>query len=157
MGALVAESDQSLIAPSQRARDRQWTMLVHRSVLVLIVLALIVPAAAYGKDGGDGDRRDVRVAGSCGHGAQFKLRLRSRDGEIRVELEVKHRGSGERWRVVIVHERRVAWRGSVRTPRSSRSFRVRRSVRDFDGADQVTARASGARGLTCQASATLPG
>jgi len=129
-------------------------MLARRSIPMALALALAIPGAARADDGGDGRdgaRRDVRVAGRCDSGATSKLRLRSRDGEISVEFEVKRRHSGERWRVVLVHERRVAWRGS----RSSGSFRVRRSVADFDGADQLTARASGPRGITCRASATL--
>jgi len=95
------------------------------------------------------------VEGTCAKGAESKLRLRSRDGRISVELEVRRDRRGERWRVVLAHERRVAWRGSVRTPRSGGSFRVRRSLPDFDGSDRVTVRASGPRGVSCEASATL--
>lgn len=106
----------------------------------------------------DGDRREARVGGTCGGGgATSKLRLRSRDGVIGVEFEVQRRGRGEAWRVVLVHERKVEWRGSVRTSGSSGSFRVRRSLDDFDGPDQVTVRASGPRGIICQATATLAG
>jgi len=92
--------------------------------------------------------------GTCGSGASSKLRLRSRDGEISVEFEVKRSRRGERWRVVLVHERRVAWRGA-RTTGSSGSFRVRRTLRDLAGSDRVKARASGPRGVTCEAAATL--
>ncbi len=106
--------------------------------------------------GSGGDDRDARVKGRCSKGASSELRLRARDGSIRVEFEVKRRRPRESWRVVFVHERRVAWRGTVRTT-SSGSFRVRRSYGDYEGADNVTARATGPRGLTCQASATLRG
>ena len=105
---------------------------------------------------GSGGDRDARVNGRCSKGASSQLRLRARDGSIRVEFEVKRRKPRESWRVVFVHERRVAWRGTVRTT-SSGSFRVRRSYGDYEGADNVTARATGPRGLTCQASATLRG
>ncbi|MGH2943325.1 MAG: hypothetical protein ACRDLN_11205, partial [Solirubrobacteraceae bacterium] len=101
--------------------------------------------------------REARVAGTCAKGATARLRLRSRDGTIRLEFEVKRRRARETWRVVLVHERRVAWRGTVRTSRSSGSFRIRRSLDDLDGPDQVTARGSGPRGVTCEARATLPG
>jgi hypothetical protein len=94
--------------------------------------------------------------GRCGRGATSQLRLEAKDGGVRVELWVHGHRRGERWRVVLVHERRVAWRGRART-RTSGSFRVRRSVPDFGGADQVTARASGPRGNTCQATASLAG
>jgi len=120
------------------------------------VLALLVSAApAPAKDGDDDGRREARVVGTCPNGASSKLRLRSRDGEISVEFEVKRNRRGERWRVVLVHERRVAWRGTVRTSRSGGSFRVRRTLRDYDGSDRVTVRASGPRGLTCEATGQL--
>ncbi len=112
-------------------------------------------SGSSGSGGGSGDR-DARVKGRCSKGASSELRLRARDGLIRVEFEVKRRRPRESWRVVFVHERRVAWRGTVRTT-SSGSFRVRRSYGDYEGADNVTARATGPRGLTCQASATLRG
>jgi hypothetical protein len=119
-----------------------------------VALALGAPAQALGHGGDD---KDVRVSGTCGKGATSKLRLRAKDGAIRVEFEVKSNRGGERWRVVLVHERRVAWRGRVRTRSGSGSFRVRRSLPDFEGVDQITARASGPRGNTCQASGALTG
>jgi hypothetical protein len=122
----------------------------HVAAAALLTLALALPAPALARDG------DVRVEGACGRGASSELRLRARDGAIRVELEVDSRRTGERWRVVLVHERRVAWRGRLRT-RSGGSLRVRRSLPDFDGADQVSARASGPRGNTCVATGVVTG
>ena len=55
---------------------------------------------------------------------------------------------------MLVHERRVAWRDTLRT-RSGGSLRVHRSLDDYAGPDEVTLRASGPRGLTCETSATL--
>ncbi|MGZ8707790.1 MAG: hypothetical protein ACXW0R_10450 [Gaiellaceae bacterium] len=126
------------------------------SAACVLASALIVAAGpALAKDS-DGDRSEARVAGTCSKGATSKLRLRSRDGTIRVEFEVKARHARV-WRLVLVHERRVEWRGTVRTHGSSGSFRIRRSLDDLDGPDQVRARASGPRGMTCEASATLSG
>ncbi|HEX7292328.1 MAG TPA: hypothetical protein VF250_14500, partial [Conexibacter sp.] len=59
------------------------------------------------------------------------------------------------WRVALVHERRVAWRGTATTSSRRDGFRVRRTLPDFAGADEVSARAVSPRGLTCQATATL--
>lgn len=125
------------------------------AVVFMLALGTASPATAKGDD--HGDRREARVAGTCGRGATSKLRLRSRDGAISVEFEVRQHRAGDTWRVVLVHERRVEWRGTARTHGSSGSFRVRRTLDDFDGPDQVTAQASGPHGITCQASATLPG
>jgi hypothetical protein len=118
-----------------------------------LTLAVGVCGPALGR-GGDGGGDEVRVAGTCGKGARSELRLRAKDGAIRLEFRVDHARSGA-WRVVLVHERRVVWRGRART--HSGEFRIRRSIPDFAGADQVTARASGPRGVTCEAAAVLQG
>jgi hypothetical protein len=132
----------------------RFTLLVAR----VLAFALLVTASPVLAKEADGDRSEARVAGTCSKGATTsKLRLRSREGTIRVDFEVKGRRAPEAWRVVLVHERRVEWRGTVRTHGSSGSFRIRRSLDDLDGPDQVRARASGPRGMTCEASATLPG
>src|SRR3954452_20074086 len=126
-----------------------------RALLVLsvaIAVALAAPTVASARGGGD-----VRVSGTCGRGATSQLRLSAHDGAIRVEFQVRGRRGGERWRVVLVHERRVAWRGRARTRSGSDSFRIRRSVPDFSGADQATLRASGPGGNTCVASGRLTG
>jgi hypothetical protein len=123
---------------------------MRRSLLsALAVLALSAPAPAFADN-------EVRVGGTCGKGATSELRLRAKDGAIQVRFEVDSHRADERWQVVLVHERRVVWRGRVRT-RSGGSFRVRRSVPDFAGADQVGARASRPRGNTCAATAVLTG
>lgn len=118
-----------------------------------IALGGAPPALAkHGDD--DGGRGDVRTTGRCTKGSSSTLRLRSRDGAISVEFEISRRRRGESWRVVVVHERRVAWRGSARTGGSG-SFRVRRTVADLDGADLVTVHATGPGGIGCDATATL--
>jgi hypothetical protein len=116
----------------------------------LALLFVALPASA--KDGGE-----VRVAGSCGTGAAASLRLRSKDGGIELRFEVEHTRRGVVWHVVVVHERRVEWKGDTRTNRSTGSFELRRTLRDFPGSDEVTVRALGPRGVVCRAQATLPG
>jgi len=133
--------------------------------LLLVVIALVAltlaPTSALarggGGGGGGGGRPEVRVGGTCGSGASSRLKLKSRDGVIEAEFEVHHRRSGSLFRVVLVREGRVAWRGRARTHGRSRSFEVSRRLSDFPGADRVMARAVGPRGVTCVAMATLPG
>lgn len=115
------------------------------------VLLLASPMTALAKGGRD----EVRVAGVCGSGSFAGLRLKRRDDGIELRFEVDHRGAGGIWRVVLVHERRVAWRGA-RTTRRNGSFEVRWLLEDLPGADAVTARTWGPRGIVCRASATLP-
>jgi hypothetical protein len=134
--------------------------------LLLVVVALVAlalaPTTALARGGGPGGgggggRPEVRVAGTCGKGASSRLKLKSRDGVIEAEFEVHHRRAGSLFRVVLVREGRVAWRGRARTHGPSRSFEVSRRLSDFPGADRVMARAVGPRGVTCVAMATLPG
>jgi hypothetical protein len=98
----------------------------------------------------------VRVAGHCGSGATAELKLKQDDGAIEVEFEVDHDRVGSRWRVTLVRERRVVARAAARTHGPSGSFTIRRRLRDLPGSDRVSARASGPRGLSCEAAATLP-
>lgn len=121
---------------------------------IWLALAVGAPTTALAHGG---DNTDVRVRGTCGKGATSELRLKAKDGAIRIEFVVDGNRAGQRWRVVLVHERRVTWRGRAHTRSGSGSFRIRRSIPDFDGADQVTARASGQRGNTCEATGLLTG
>jgi hypothetical protein len=139
--------------------------LTRASALTLVALACAAagaaPALARGGDrgpggGGGGDKPEVRAGGTCGKGATSSLRVRSRDGGLETEFEV-HGGAGASWRVTIVHEWKVAWRGRRRTAGPSRSFSLEYRLPDLSGADVVSARAVGPRGVVCAASATLPG
>jgi hypothetical protein len=109
------------------------------------------PIAAGTKD----RRDDVRVFGVCSGATTSTLRLKSKDGGIELRFEVEDARRGSAWRVVLVQERRIAWKGTVKT-RGSGSFEVRRALRDLPGADVIAARALGPRGLVCRATATLP-
>lgn len=122
--------------------------MLSAACTVVIATALWLPVPAQADRGGG-----ARVTATCGGRLSSELRLRARDGSIRMEFVVRPRGRGS-WRVVLVHERRVAWRGRAWTDGSP--FRIRRSVTDLNGADEVTVRASGPGGATCAATATLP-
>ena len=122
----------------------------------LTLLGLLTSDTAFARERRDGERVEVRVAGACSAGVTSRLRLRADDGGIELEFEVDQDRAGAVWRVALVHERRVAWKGVVRTARRSGSFDVERRLRDLPGADAVTARAWGPRGAACRAAATLP-
>ncbi len=121
--------------------------------LLLACLLLALPASAQAR-GGDDD--ELRTSGSCGGGARSELRLEADDGTIELRFEVRGARRGS-WRVVVVQERRVAWRGTVSASGGSRSFRIERVLDDLPGADAIMVRASGPRGVTCNASGTLSG
>jgi len=136
-------------------------MVATRRTLRLLAIAVALPAAliahapAASARGGDGHGGEVRAAGTCGRGASSSLRLRSRDDGIRVRFQVEHARSGAAWRVVLVQDRRVVWRGRARSVAGT--FELERRLRDLPGADRVTARAWGPAGVTCSAAVTLPG
>jgi hypothetical protein len=127
--------------------------VIRLVALVGIGLVLLATGQAVAKDADN----DVRVKGVCGGGTTSKLRLKSEDDGLEVRFEVDYSRAGVVWRVVLVHERRVAWKGSARTARPYGSFEVRRTLRDFPGADVVTARAWGPSGVVCRATAVLSG
>ena len=139
------------------------------AALAAAVALALTPGAAFAKNGSDdgagddhggsggkSDRQEVRVAGKCGSGATSKLKLKNDDGAIEVEFEVDQNRSGPAWKVTIVRERKVVVRPSATTSGRSGSFSVERKISDLDGADLVTARGVGPKGLTCEATATLP-
>jgi hypothetical protein len=130
------------------------TRLTFATLLILLAVVVAGPASALAKGGGG--RREVRAGGTCGRGAGASIKVKERDGGLEAEFEVHHRG-GERWRVILVHERRVVARGRVRTGGPSGSFSFERRIQDFPGPDFVMGRAYGPRGLTCSASVVLSG
>jgi len=120
-------------------------------VAAAVVVALAVPLGAWGDDH-PGD--DVRRSGTCTRSSDMEARLRADDGRIRVELEIETTRRGAPWNVIVLHERRTAFRGTVRT-RSDGSLELRRSVPDWYGRDTIVVRAAGPRAETCRVSATL--
>ncbi len=136
--------------------------MLRKPTIVAVLLAgllLALPASSQARGGGDdggGGGDEVRTSGRCGGGASSELRIRAKDDTIELRFEVRGARRGS-WRVVVVQERRVAWRGTVRAGSGSRSFRVERELDDLPGADAIMVRASGPRGLTCNASGTLSG
>lgn len=125
--------------------------LLALAAVVSLSLLAVSPAVADTRDDGD----EVRATGTCGSGVRSTLRLKADDDEIELRFKVERARPGSAWRVVIVQERRVAWRGDAKARRSG-SFEIRRTLRDLSGADAISVRAVGPGGLVCRASATLP-
>jgi hypothetical protein len=125
-----------------------WGAKVEAMSAVLPVLL----AVALSHGGGE-DR--VRVDATCGGGVRARLEVRADDGALDVRFDASRAPRGSAWRITLVQEGRVAWRGRATARRGA--FRVRRTLRDLAGADRIGVRASGPRGLSCRASGTLPG
>lgn len=139
----------ALLAHPLRIGRRRVALLIAGATLSTLAAG---PVAASAKDGGG----EVRVAGVCGRGPASELRLKARDGEIELRFKLRNTRRGAAWRIVLVQERRIAWKGTSRASDSGSAFEVRRTLQDLPGADAVTVRAWGPNGLVCHASATLP-
>jgi hypothetical protein len=111
--------------------------------------ALSLPAVASADDG------EVRKAGSCTGSSRIDVRARADDGEIRVELEIEGRRRGASWSVILLRERRIAFRGVIRARESSREVRLRRTFADWFGRDSIVIRASGPLAETCRVSVSI--
>jgi hypothetical protein len=126
----------------------------RRTVLAAVLvacLALGLPTVAAADDG----EREVRRAGTCTGSSRATIRLEAEDGKIDVEFEVRTRSRTRAWRVVLLHERRVAFQGVVRPRSGGRSIRLRRTLPDWFGRDTVVVRATGPGIETCRATATV--
>jgi hypothetical protein len=129
--------------------------MTGRSTVAGILVAALVPVASASAKSGDDDR--VRATGTCGGGVRSTLELKADDGAIEVEFKAEHARRGSSWRVTLAQEGRVVWRGTIRARGGSGQVRLERRVRDLAGADRVSVRALGPRGVACRAAATLAG
>jgi len=120
--------------------------------------ATVAPLVALALAAGSAEARivdDVRAVGACSKGVAAELRLKSEDRGIELRFKLRQTQGSTAWRVALVQERRVVWKGTLRTRRQSRAFELRRTLQDLRGDDTVTASAWGPRGLGCRATATL--
>ena len=113
--------------------------------------ALLLPTVAAAGDG----EREVRRTGTCTGSSAATIRLEADDGKIAVEFEVRTRRSTRAWRVILLHERRVAFQGLVKPRSGGRTIRLRASVPDWFGKDTIVVRATGPGIETCRATATV--
>lgn len=118
----------------------------------VLVAALVLPLA--GNAARADDDAEIRVRGTCSRTSEASLRARADDGRIRIDVRIDTRRRGAAWSVIVLHERRIAYRGVVRTNRS-RAIRLRRTVRDLFGRDSLVVRASGPARETCRVSGSL--
>jgi hypothetical protein len=115
-----------------------------------------IPAAtAGGNDGKDDGGGEIRARGTCSAGSAWRLRVRADDDEIEVEFRVEPRLRTGLWRMIVLHERRIAVRRTLRAPGGGGSVELRTTVADWWGTDDVVVRSTGPRNETCRASATV--
>ncbi|RYB89982.1 hypothetical protein EUA93_21245 [Nocardioides oleivorans] len=128
-----------------------FTRVAAAAAVIACVTA--APAFASGGDdddhGGGGHDDRVELRGSCGGGAEWKLKVESDDGRLEVEGEVDGNASGQRWRWTLRHNGSVSDRGTSTTTGRSGSFEVERRMVDLAGTDTIAFRAA-RRGQVCR-------
>jgi hypothetical protein len=136
------------------------------AALAAVAIALAVPSPGAASDDEEGNESITRV--SC-MGGTAELRLEAEDDEehegdigigegdsgIAVELRVRVRRPVFSWRLVLLHERRIVYRGTRRSIGSGYSLRYARRVPEWLGRQTVVARLATASGRTCRLEATI--
>ena len=127
-----------------------------RARLAGTTLAALLLAALAAGPGASAGARDVIERGSCSGASTWKLKLSPEDGGIEVEFEVDQGAIGEAWRVRILHDGELAFRGRRTTRGSSGSFEVRIVEPDRAGTDRFVGRARNlASDERCRGAATI--
>ena len=73
---------------------------------------------------------------------------------IEIELRVDAR-SRAAWQIVVLHERRLVFKGLRRPSADGYSLKMRRTAPDWPGREAVTARMQKAGGPSCRLTATI--
>ena len=122
-------------------------MRVLVTLAAAALAALAVAASASASD-------EVEARGTCSGGSRLELRLKDDGGRIEAEAELRSARRGARWSLVVLHERRLVARVSLRAPLGGGSLRLRRSVADWYGTDAIVVRAS-RNGESCRVRAVI--
>ena len=133
-----------------RMRGALRVRLLASAIVVGLGLTLASQAAAD-----RGPRNDVRVQAACTGSSRAELRVHAEDGRLRIEFRLDPAGPYGAWTVVVLRERRIVFRGTVRAGGRGRAVDVRRTVEDWPGTNAIVVRASTRSGQSCQATATV--
>lgn len=122
-------------------------------LLLLVALGLVVGLAAPASASGGGA---TRVNGTCTGSSLWKLKSKSRDGNLEVEFEVDSNKNGQVWSVRLDQNGATVFSGNRTTQPPSGSFGVSRVLPDTVGADRLVAVATNARsGERCRGVLTV--
>src|SRR5262245_25117416 len=85
----------------------------------------------------------------CGGGARSSLSVwAEKGGRVGATFRLDGARAGEAWRLVVVHEGHVAWRGRALAGPDGR-LKLTQRMEDYRGVDHVSVRAYGPAGATC--------
>ncbi len=132
--------------PSVKATGKVILMrnATRLAIVGLVMAVLVAPSAVLAKDG------DVITTGACSNASTWKLKLSDEDLGKEIKIEVDQNVTGDRWKVRILLNGDVLFKGKRTTQAPSGSFKVRRLVEDSPGKDVVKIRARNlTTGETC--------
>jgi hypothetical protein len=132
--------------------DRMGWKTLPAPLLVAALIWLAADAPSASAD--DGRRVEARTRVSCTRGTTSTMRLRAEKGQIRIDLELEHRRQAGSWLIVVLHERQIVARVTLRSPGLG-PLELRRTVPDWFGTDTIVIRATGPRGEMCRTSAAV--
>ena len=114
------------------------TIGIRRAGVVLAATAALLASSApfAGAKG-----LEVRTSGACSAGATWKLKAKTDDGRLEVELEVDANRNGQVWTWAMRDNGVAVGSGSATTVAPSGSFEVERTIVDLAGTDRVVFRA----------------
>ncbi len=124
-----------------------------------VIATAVIAALAFTMIGGSvasAASADVLRKGSCSDASHWKLKLSPENGRIEADFEVDQNVTGDVWRVRMLHNGSVFFRGTRVTKGASGSFEVRKLVNDAGGTDGFVAKARNtSTGETCRGTASI--
>ena len=126
------------IASSVLGREKEADMKGRIAMAALSALTLAVLVGAPAAQAGN---NDVIERGGCSDNSDWKLKISPEDGRLEVEFEVDQNVVGDDWRVRILHNGDVVFRGLRTTRGTSGSFTVRIVEDDLAGTDRFVGKA----------------
>ena len=94
------------------------------------------------------------VFGACGGGAKPGLSVWAEQEGLGAAFTLEHARPDTDWRLTVVHEGHIAWRGGGHTDGAG-MLKVVRRFGDYPGVDHVSVRAIAPDGATCAAAAAF--
>ena len=109
--------------------------------IVVTILAALTIAMLVGAPVARAGNNDVIERGGCSGSSDWKLKVSPDNARLEVEFEVEQNVSGDDWRVRILHDGEVVFRGKKTTGGASDSFTVRILENDAAGTDRFVGKA----------------
>ena len=120
-----------------------------------ITVATALATAMIGATPALANDADVIREGNCSGASDWKLKLSPENGKIEVEYEVDQNRNGQTWRVRIVKNGNVIFRGTRTTQAPSGSFELRLVTANGAGTDSFVGRAvNTSTGEVCRGAAS---